>query len=231
MGISELLWACRRRWRLIVTALALALAIGWLTTPASASVSQKNNQNVSFHTTVIMVPSAAGTSLDRLALLATVGEVPSSVRRAVGAKAVQNGDAQINRNTGGRSVEIGSTRVAVTPDRAAKALRITANDASAKRAVGVAQAISLKLMTAANADALGAYNANYKILDDYRVQLRQAEATLNDKSTSRPPRRCRPTRGRSTARTKAVLRELSDVQERILRPRADPKPSGAAARR
>ena len=67
MGISELLWACRRRWRLIVATLALALAVGWLTTPAQATSNKPPKKKVSYHATEILLPNG-GVSLDRLAL-------------------------------------------------------------------------------------------------------------------------------------------------------------------
>src|SRR3954454_8328423 len=102
MGISELLWAFRRRWRLIVVAIAVCMALAWLTTPARAG-QEAPKAKVTYHATETLIPAGQGVSLDRLALLATQGNVPSDVRAQFGIR-TNNTDVKIARGTGGRSI-------------------------------------------------------------------------------------------------------------------------------
>ena len=213
MGMSELLWACRRRWRLIVAMLALALAVGWLTTPAHANNTQPKKK-VSYHATEILLPSG-GVSLDRLALLATAGAVPNHVRAVFHVKAQPNSDAEVS-GKGVRRVSIGRTAVAVSIDRGGKALRFTATDTDPKRAVQVAQTFAAWLTTAANADSQAQFNTAFHALDDYRVQLETAEKSLNSQLNLAVAASA-PTVGTLTAQHNAVIRQLSDTQERILK--------------
>src|SRR5262249_14201185 len=97
MGLSELLWACRRRWRLIVVAAALAMAAAWLTTPAHANPPD-TKPKYTYHATAVMIPATSGVSLDRLSFLATTGDVPNAVRLQFGAKA--GGDVAVKPGTG-----------------------------------------------------------------------------------------------------------------------------------
>ncbi len=104
----------------------------------------------------------------------------------------------------------------VAPDKNAGALRITASDLGQKRAQDVATAIALRLVVAANQQAIAAYNADYHFLDLTRVGLQQQADTLNNK-LNLASRATPPTSARSTRSTKPRSRELEDVQERILR--------------
>ena len=194
MGISELLWAFRRRWRLIVATLALALAVGWLTTPAHSASSKQPQKKVSYHATEILLPMG-GVSLDRLALLATAGGYPNRVRAIFKVKAQANSDAEISGN-GVRRVSIGHTAVAVSIDRGGKALRFTATDTDPKRAVQVAQTFAAWLTTAANADSQAQFNTMFKALDDYRARTQDGGAHAQQPAQPRD-------RGRRTHRRNA----------------------------
>ena len=92
MNTSEILWACRRHWRVIVVALALALAAGWLTTPSQSSVAQQHREEVSYRATNTLLAGGSSDTLGRLAFRATVGEVPASVRKSLGLSPVSSDD-------------------------------------------------------------------------------------------------------------------------------------------
>ncbi len=227
--MSEILWACRRRWRLIVVAIALALAVGWLTTPTSSSVAQQAANSVSYKATTTLVSDGTNAAnLDRLTLLATAGDVPRLVRLQFGDKPYVGGDATVNGQTGARRVPIGKTEVLVTPDKAAGALRISTSDENAARARDIATAVAVRLEVAANQQAQAAYNADYHYLDLTRVGLQQSADDLNNKLNVALATHS-PDVGTLDAQHQAALREYEDVQQRILRLEQS-KPTGPAAR-
>src|SRR6516164_3358162 len=108
MGTSEILWACRRRWRVIVVAIALGLALGWLTTPSSSSIARKHQQETSYTATNIAVSDGSSdVNLDRLALVETAGQVPATVRAMMGDKPSAGNDSTTVSPTGTRKLGIG----------------------------------------------------------------------------------------------------------------------------
>src|SRR5262245_59345085 len=216
MSISELLWACRRRWRLIVVLVALALAIAWLTTPTSSSVSRRKQQDISYRAVTTMVSDSSPKTLGRLVLLATAGDVPDSVRKALHEPAGNSNDVTINKATGARRTNIGSTIVTAMPDADSGAIRIQTDDDSAKRAAAVSNALSLRLIQKANTEAIAAYQSEYDLLDKARVGLQRQEEQLNNQLNVALATRSADV-GTIDAKHQAVLRELSDLQQRILR--------------
>src|SRR5215467_8018024 len=108
MGTSEILWACRRRWRVIVVAIALGLAIGWLTTPSSSSVARKHAQEISYSATnTVVTDGSTDVNLDRLALVETAGQVPANVRKMFRERPDAGNDATGASANGIRRVTIG----------------------------------------------------------------------------------------------------------------------------
>ena len=100
MGLSEIVWACRRHWRVIVVATARG-RVGWLTTPSRSSVVSQQRNDVSYRATATLVSDGTTTdSLDRLVLFATAGDVPASVRKLLGDKPVPIADSFVNPSTG-----------------------------------------------------------------------------------------------------------------------------------
>jgi len=212
MGLSELLWACRRRWRLIVVVVALAMAAGWLTTPARATPTSAQ-PNYTYHATEILLPAGAGISFGRLALIATQGDVPAAIRLQFGAKS--NCDTTVNKHNGARSTCIGPTTVTLTQDMKSKSFRIMATDLNAQRAVAVATALTDRLMRATASAATKAYNNQWTTLDDERAQYEKTERTLFSQLAAATVANS-PDQGTLRARHDAMVRLLGDTQQRLL---------------
>jgi len=88
MDPLDLLKALRRRWPVIVAAVALALVPAWLT--ASNGPLRLGNPTVTYRATAVLLSTSSGvanpggiSSLDTIAALVTVGEVPARVAKDI----------------------------------------------------------------------------------------------------------------------------------------------------
>jgi Mrp family chromosome partitioning ATPase len=181
MGMSEILWAARRHWRVVIGVFVLALAVGWVTTPSQASVKDQQRQDVSYKATNTMTfDGSTSESLDRFGLLATVGKIPADIRRALGDTPLPASEATVNPNSGTRHTQIGSTSLTVTPDKPAAALRIGATDKDAKRATYVANTVATRLSLAAALDARELFVAAKDALNQNEASLQAKEKDLRN---------------------------------------------------
>src|SRR5438552_1987259 len=148
MRMQELLWACRRWWRVILLTTAVCLTLAWATAPSHASEVQAARKDVSYKSTATVLPvGQKRVSLDQLALITTAGPVPSAARKALGVKGggtastVTTDTSSGNGKNTKRSVMLGTTQVAVTPDQSGGALVLTASDHNEAKAVNAARTL------------------------------------------------------------------------------------------
>src|SRR5262249_7720255 len=139
-----------------------------------------------------------------------------TVRKMFRERADAGNDATNATQSGVRRVSIGKTAVNVAPDKLASALRTNAVDKSSARAVAVANALADELIKVANSPNVATFNRSWSLLDAQRVQLAALEHQLNQQLTDELAAHS-PNAGATDAAHQAVLREQSDVQQRILK--------------
>src|SRR5262245_51734589 len=86
MSFRQLLWACNRRWRLLVLVTAFAMVLGLVTAPSQADVLRKQRESLRYRATHLLVVNGPrnSASLPRLVLDATSGAIPTSVAEKLG---------------------------------------------------------------------------------------------------------------------------------------------------
>ena len=175
MGVAELLWTLRRRWRIIALMLAVALAIGWATVPSEEEARASSRKEFVYEAELfLLAPSAAPRdrqSLDRYALLMTKGDIPESVAAEIGEgewKPPPGVDVAEDTRNAARRTRIGGTQVIVDPEGTVGGLPVTAIDGDSKRAEEVAVRLARALLDRLEAENQAEYDFVYAKLDQER---------------------------------------------------------------
>lgn len=181
MGVAELLWTLRRRWRVIALMLALALAVGWATVPSEEEARDSTRKEFVYEAELfLLAPSAAPRdrqSLDRYALLMTKGDIPESVSSEIGEgewKPPPGVDVAEDTRNAARRTRIGGTQVIVDPEGTVGGLPVTAIDGDSKRAEEVAVRLARALLDRLEAENQADYDFEYAKLDGERADRRRA---------------------------------------------------------
>lgn len=181
MGIDDYLIALRRHWKVVVAAVALAVAVAWVTT----TVAPPQAPTVSYNATTVVlnsglvsgsvpgtVPGAGIPSLETVATLATLDPVVQRVADAMG----YEGDPQML-----------ATRVRVIADQTSPGiLRITGSSADPQEAALIADTFATELIDYLQADRKRTAEANLAFvseqLADVSSQIVETDQQLQDAS-------------------------------------------------
>src|SRR5258705_2053717 len=81
----QLLWACSRRWRIIVLVVAFGMVLGLVTAPSQSDLLRKRHANLRYVAlNTLEAKSTTRQTLPRLILEATTGAVPGQVAKKLG---------------------------------------------------------------------------------------------------------------------------------------------------
>jgi Mrp family chromosome partitioning ATPase len=222
MRMQELLWACRRWWRVILLTTAVCLTLAWATAPSHASEVKAAKKDVTYKATATVLPVADHrVSLDQLALLTTTGPVPAQARTALGLKGGGSGSTITSDTSSGngkttkRSVTLGTTQVVVQPDNSGGALLITANDHLQAKPPKVAKTLADTLVNALSQQTKLQYFLAHDKLDKQRVQLQDQVNTLQGQWLAAVSAKA-PNADAIKSDYDAAVRQLGDTQQQIL---------------
>ena len=190
----QLLWACSRRWRIIVLVVAFGMVLGLVTAPSSSDLLRKQHASLKYTATNTLEATITSRSaLPRLILEATTGTIPAQVAKAVGdtpggsivgvtgPKATSSTKSVGGASLAGR-VSIGGTDVTIDADPSSGAVHVKATDQHAKRAEAVATAFGDALVVNQHDKAAQAYQQEWVTLDTQRQALQKEVANLGAQS-------------------------------------------------
>ncbi len=171
----------RRRWFVIVAALAIGLALAWVTLPSPSADAKAAKKDVSFKASAVIVsPPGSKNSLNQFAVFATKGPIPLAVANQLGVKVGAGNGGAAAAATGSKkavaaagavkTAQIGSTSVRVQPDAGSGSITIVATDKDKATAIAVANGLANGLIAKEGQTATAAQS----------VKLSQLERAVNN---------------------------------------------------